>query len=179
MAGKSRTVGKPDGPPKPAKPNPLPLTMEQQQQSNWCWIAVAVSVKRFYDPAFARSQCEIANAALSQSGCCTDGASAACNRSNAIDNAFREVAIDSRAKPDADARTRDYVTAEIDANRPVVCYISWNGGGGHFCCIAGYDAANVIIRDPLWGASTMPLEQFRDAYLGVGKWTYTYFVPRS
>src|SRR5215212_7198841 len=75
VPARRRAVAHPGSPPA----TQLNMTMQHQQQTNWCWSAVSVSVKLFFTPAFAITQCEQANLQLAQTSCCINGGSSACN----------------------------------------------------------------------------------------------------
>jgi hypothetical protein len=159
----------------PSSAKVLPLVVEKQARINWCWAAVAVSVRRFFDRGAAARQCDLANSILGLTTCCDDDVSG--NNSQPLPPALIEMDVLRRIRQGA--VTFEEVQAEIDAGRPVACYIAWSAAGGaaHFTCIAGYDAArNIMIRDPQFDSSTMPFDTFATAYQGSGSWAYTYFL---
>jgi hypothetical protein len=68
------------------------------------------------------------------------------------------------------------VTDEIGGGHVLGVRIGWNGGGGHFVMVAGYDPNGEMleIRDPWWGDSSVAYEGFPDTYQGHGNWTHSY-----
>jgi len=159
-----------------AASNQLNLTMQPQQQTNWCWSAVSVSVKLFYTSTYAITQCEQANRQLSQTSCCVNGASSACNVPWYLDRALS--GLGNLASPPTAASTFAVVTAQITAGHPLGCRIGWFTGGGHFMVIDGCDPASpsqlVTIKDPIYGTSVLPYNTFATSYQGAGSWTTSY-----
>lgn len=174
IAGKRRAVAH------PGNANSLPLQVEHQNQYNWCWAAVSVSVKRFFDATFGETQCEQANAILGRVSCCgPDGADEqVCNVTHTLDPVLSRLGVLRRVR--SGFLSFEEIETEIDAGRPVACFIGWTGGGGHFVCIAGYDAGprTLAIRDPLFDPSTLPYDEFVNSYQHIGSWSFTYFVQR-
>jgi ABC-type bacteriocin/lantibiotic exporter with double-glycine peptidase domain len=158
---------------KPVGPVSLNLQMEDQLQDLWCWAAVSVSVKRFYQKQFAMRQCEQAGAQLQLTTCCDDPQS--CNREWRLKYALEGLGV-----------LREMIEGPVPlsilrqeigvSGRPVGCCIDWDGGGGHFVCIDGYDDRFVAIKDPKFGSSRIPYEEFAEHYLGRGKWSWTYLT---
>ncbi|HYU25687.1 MAG TPA: papain-like cysteine protease family protein [Thermoanaerobaculia bacterium] len=162
----------------PASISQLNLNMQHQQQTNWCWSAVSVSVKLFYTPGFAITQCDQANRQLTQTTCCANGSSNVCNVTWFLDRALTGLgnlaAFNGGTTPFAN------VVTQIGASRPLGCRIGWQGGGGHFVVIDGYTpgaANNVItVKDPIYGTSVIPYQTFATAYQGSGSWTHSYLT---
>ncbi len=155
----------------------LNFAMQQQQQTNWCWAAVATSTALFYDPSSSWTQCTLVNAELGQTTCCTNGGSAACNKTHYLDKALTRVghfgAFSSGAMSFADLRN------QIDAGRPLGVRIDWGppDHAGHFMVIDGYlnDATrHVAIDDPFFGASDMSYTAFSGSYQSSGTWSHSY-----
>src|SRR5262245_14781621 len=71
--------------------NPLAFAMQPQSQTEWCWSANAVSVNQYFESASHWQQCTLANAALKQTTCCVDGATANCNQQWYLDQALQIV----------------------------------------------------------------------------------------
>jgi papain like cysteine protease AvrRpt2 len=150
----------------------LNLDMQQQERDLWCWAAVSVSVRRFYDPSRVISQCEQASAQIFTADCCSDPSK--CDMEWPLSKALNGLGV-----------LRDVVNGivplttiarEINDQHPLGCRIVWEGGAGHFVCIAGYDGTLLMIKDPLFGSSRVPYDEFAARYLGRGKWTHTYFT---
>jgi hypothetical protein len=155
--------------------NTLALVMQMQEQDNWCWSAVSVSVKRFYDPANAITQCQ--QAALQMSWpCCDDPTSLSCNRPWYLERAL--MGLGNLQVNIPAVLPIDGIRGEIDNHHPLGCRITWAGGGGHFVCIDGYDVTTpvpmVTVRDPIYGTSHVTLTTFLSAYQGNGSWTNSY-----
>jgi hypothetical protein len=155
----------------------LGFEMQHQLQSNWCWAAVSTSVSRFYNAAGAWTQCSLANAELGETACCADGSTAACNRDWYLDRALSRVG-NLQSWSGAPAPLSE-VEHEVNAGRPLGVRIGWEGGGGHFVVLAGYDDPGtgpglLRVEDPWYGPSRMAYSAFRNAYQGTGSWTHTY-----
>ncbi len=161
------------------------LTVEQQQQTQWCWAAVSNSVSHFYDAGSAWSQCTIVNAELAQSGCCTNGSTAACNQPWYLDKALTRVGcLLSMASGTLSFAT---VKSLINTTRPPCARQGWSGGGGHFMAIvchfegllglilgAGSTAKRLRISDPWYGDSVVDYDVFVSGYQSSGTWTHSY-----
>jgi hypothetical protein len=155
-----------------AAPNSLGFAMQTQQGSNWCWAATASSVSCFFNPASTWTQCAVADACL-QNNCCA--APAPCDVTYSLDVPLSQTG-NLQGTPFPGPDTTAGVQAEIKAGRPVCCHISWQGGGGHFVAISGYDAAtgDVFVVDPLGTSVSLPFGTFVSSYQGSGGWDYTY-----
>ena len=156
----------------------LGLAEQFQQQSEWCWSATSVSISLFYDPASAWTQCSLVNNALNQTTCCQDGSSSQCNQPWYLDQALTitgNLASTSGGKP-----TLQTVINEIAAGRPVGVRLGWNGGGGHFPLVDGYqndpETPTIEVKDPIYGTSTQDFNSFPSSYQGGAAWTNTYFT---
>jgi hypothetical protein len=157
----------------------LGLVEQPQQQTEWCWLATTVSITRFYNAAYAGTQCLLANQMLGQAGCCADGSTAACNQPGFPDQALTQTGHLAAAvmnKP-----TLLTLMNEIDAGHPVSVNIQWNGGGGHNPAVDGYDnsdpaAPTVDVQDPWYGPSTQDFNTFPGNYNGGGVWWESYFT---
>ena len=152
----------------------LTFSIEQQQQSQWCWSAVSASVARYFDAQSPWSQCSLAAAELAKTQCCQSGSSAACNQPWYLDRALTRVQHFGALFP---ALPFGSVAAEIDANKPIGARIAWNGGGGHFTILAGYNTADETLEvfDPWDGShSLIPYNIFQNSYRGSGTWTNSY-----
>jgi len=150
----------------------LAFVMHHQEQTNWCWAAVATSVAGFYESNDGGAQCELVNAERGLAKCCASGSDDDCNVAWYLDKALTRVGH-FRDLSEAKAPW-DTVTTEVDANHPLGVRIEWNGGGGHFVIVAGYDGEMLEIRDPWWGDSSVAYDSFPDSYQGSGSWTHSY-----
>jgi hypothetical protein len=165
----------------------LNFSIQRQQQSEWCWAAVAASIEKFFNPASAIEQCDIANKVLPKSqrpktdcGCCCEPE--ACDQPAELETALKKIhkwrtTLDKSATVTG-TLAFDEIVREIDQGRPVCAGISWNGGGGHFVVLRGYrqltsGVCQVYVADPLNPSSLCDLDEFTSAYLGQGEWTET------
>lgn len=155
--------------------NRLAFTIEPQEQSNWCWTACAASVSRFYDSASAWLQCQIVDAELGQSTCCSDGGLPTCNQPWYFDRALERTGNYGGMQGGAAAQA--VVQAEIAAKRVVGARVGWQGGGGHFVVIAGCSSGldeQLEVHDPIYGRTEISRLDFERSYQGTGSWTDTY-----
>jgi hypothetical protein len=155
----------------------LGFTMQHQLQTNWCWSAVSTSVSRFYNPASPWTQCSLANTELGETACCADGSTDACNRDWYLDRALSRVG--NLQSWSGAAAPLSEIEHEVNAGRPLGVRIGWEGGGGHFVVLAGYDDPGtgpgfLRVEDPWYGQSRMAYSAFRNTYQGTGSWTHTY-----
>jgi hypothetical protein len=114
---------------------------------------------------------------LNRGTCCTNGASAACNKPWYVDRALTRTG--NLATGRQGRATWTTLKGEINAGRPVCARIGWQGGGGHFVLITGYDEAGgrtVEVEDPWTGSARVPLAEFADRYQTTGSWTHTYLT---
>jgi Papain-like cysteine protease AvrRpt2/Repeat of unknown function (DUF346) len=156
--------------------NQLTFTMQHQQQTNWCWAAVATSVSLFCDPASTWTQCTVANAELSRTDCCGDGASGPCNVYGFLDTSLTTVGhLDHWT---GSSSTFAELRTEIDAGRPLCARTAWSGGGAHFLAIIGYRILQemLAVDDPWYGKSDVSFATFGSSYQGTGTWTHSYFT---
>ena len=159
----------------PTCTNPISFTMQPQQQTEWCWAAVSTSINLYFNPASGQTQCAVANVAMNQSTCCQDGSSAQCNQPWFLDQALQIVGNLNAWSPGRAAFAT--IQAEIDACRPFCLRIAWNGGGGHFVTVYGYQALTqriIITADPWYGNSVTRYDKFPGNYQGGGTWTDNY-----
>ncbi|WP_024696289.1 papain-like cysteine protease family protein [Pseudomonas syringae] len=132
----------------------LPFAMQPQQQTNWCWAAVSVSTALFYDLGNPATQCALANQAFGDSNnCCVNGSSGACNQPYFLNLALSWVGHLNNWYEQA--FTLAQIMGEIDARHPLGARIGWNGGGGHFVAIYGYNT-NVPAAAPALSAPVAP-----------------------
>jgi hypothetical protein len=154
----------------------LQFSMQSQMETNWCWAATTASVSRFFDSQSSWSQCNVANACLANDCCASPDP---CNVEYVLDIPLTQTGnLQGAAFGGTD--TRAALQAEIDAGRPVCCHISWDGGGGHFVAVSGYDWStdDVFVNDPLYGSDTVPFDKFATSYRDSGTWDFTYHTQR-
>jgi len=152
--------------------NPIAFTMQPQQQTQWCWAAVSVSINLYYHPASGQTQCALVNVAMNQTTCCQNGGSAQCNQPWFLDRALQIVGNLNAWSPGKAALAT--IKAEVNACRPFCLRIAWNGGGGHFVTVYGYNWWGINIADPWYGNSIMAYGPFPSSYNGGGTWTDNY-----
>jgi Papain-like cysteine protease AvrRpt2 len=156
----------------------LNFAMQHQEQTEWCWAATSVSVAAHYEPRSRWSQCRMVNAEKGLETCCREGAGESCNQPNVLDGPLRraEVLDHKEAAP----ASFEAVRGEIDAGRPLAWRIGWEGGGGHFAVIEGYQRFGepwVAVEDPWWGSSDVAVSTLTGgSYQGTGRWTHSYFT---
>lgn len=135
----------------------LGVNMQPQVQTNWCWAATSSSVHRFYQNASsAWSQCDVANAELTQTACCVNGSTPQCNQAWYLDRALTRVGHFRSMSSGVVAVVA--LNTELIGNRPVCCRVGWSGGGGHFLAIDGLDISGttmLTVQDPIYGTSSM------------------------
>jgi hypothetical protein len=149
--------------------------MQQQQQTQWCWSAVATSTSLFFDYGSPWTQCSLANAELSQTTCCSDGGSSACNQPWFLDRALSETG--NLASWAAGTEPLSTLQAQNWAGLPLGARIGWRGGGGHVVMLSGSGPNQVItVLDPWYGTSQIPYATFVNNYQGSGSWTHSYFT---
>lgn len=156
-------------------PRRLPLTprLTDPGHDQWCWAAVAATVGDFKDHIVWK-QCGIAERTLNDPACCQPGL---CNRPAQLDAALAAVQHFFSAASGSVEFSR--VQEEIDADRPIGVRIGWTGGGvGHFLTVIGYNEleTEVIVADPKYGESAIPLTTLQSSYKALGMWTDTYFT---
>jgi hypothetical protein len=163
--------------------------LDLQEESEWCWAAVSQSVARFFDPQSGLKQCDIAAQVTNQPGCC--GNIRECNAPARLTDAL-PVAL--AGKPSGASLKQvvsrplrfDELQRELDAGRPVCIRIGWDGGGGHFIVLTGYQVLSsgdqhVDVADPLYPDCTVDYDELTNAYHGDGQWTHSFLldVPKG
>jgi hypothetical protein len=153
--------------------------MEPQEEGNWCWAAVSAAVDRYFDPAKALAQCEIASKVLGVKNCCYN--KDAHNEGAALEDALG--AVNRQREPPCGAIGFEQLKSEIDAEMPVCVRIAWTKGGAHFVSLYGYrisesGARTIEVGDPWYGNSTQDFDQFPVYYRGGGEWTDTFLTKK-
>jgi hypothetical protein len=155
--------------------------MQTQTREEWCWAAVSVSVSRFYEAQSPWTQCRLVNSELGLTNCCS-GASAACNQPWYLEFGLQRVKH-LAVKLGSSVSFAD-VGSELEARRPLACWIRWPDGTGHFVVLNGYatdfgatpPAQWVSVQDPRYGHSDYPYLKFLTSYRKVGTWVFSYFT---
>ncbi|WP_300751426.1 papain-like cysteine protease family protein [Janthinobacterium sp.] len=140
----------------------LPFEMEPQQGSLLCWAAIAVSLKRFYDPRQAIDQIGFARSLLGENY------DQVCAPLDALEHAglrYREQ--EGCIAPGA-------IQRELEQGHPVLVaarfFIGW-----HLLVVHGIDGdQQLMIADPLHGASRCSYVDFASAYREHYAWSHTY-----
>ena len=157
--------------------------MDLQEESEWCWAAVALSVAKFFYPQSGEKQCDIAAKVTDKRHCCD--APPECNEPQRLTDALR-VALSAQSgasltKVVPRPLRFDELQRELDAARPVCIRIGWDGGGGHFVVLTGYQVLSsgdrhVDVADPLYPDCTVDYEELTNAYHGDGQWTHSFLL---
>lgn len=175
--------GRPAPPAGDAEPNPLPFSMQAQEggaASSWCWAATTASVAQFYNAGSEWTQCLIATKSLGSQCCPGPPASGSdCDKELALEVPL-QVTGNLAGAPILSALAFPDIVNEITNGRPVCCHIAWDPDHGHYNVIVGYDSdkGDVDVRDPLYGDSTLPYDEFAKRYHGDGVWDRTYLTAQ-
>jgi len=161
----------------------MSFTVQPQEKDLWCWAAVAATVSDYFSPGGRTTQCRVAGRTLRLSNCCNPGND--CDRTAFLQRALAEVgpAPDGHLRATAEGPIGfDLIEDEINAKRPVGVRIGWFNGGGHFVLICGYSVSPlgtpyVVVEDPWYAPmNPIPFVDFRDNYLGAGRWTGSFLL---
>lgn len=164
----------------------LNFVMQHQSQTNWCWDAASVSIAAYYTPNTAWTQCTLANTVFGRGDCCNLDANgvSVCNwgcwpdAAPSANNPGPLQAVGHYTKTLTSALTPAQLGAQIANSAPVVCNISWAGGGGHIPVLRGRSLVNgidhVSVGDPWYGDSDQTYNTFKTAYQGSGTWDHSY-----
>lgn len=145
-----------------------------QQQTNWCWAAVTQAINAF--KGGTATQCQIASGSLGRNDCCTQPGN--CNIPYYLDRSLTLYNLLRSMVPNKYGYNQ--IRNEISAQKPVGVRLGWNGGGGHFVTVYGYqNNANIgyiAICDPWYGISVQDYINFPNAYQGGATWSTTYLI---
>jgi len=161
--------------------SPLAFTVPDQEKSEWCWAAVGSGVRAFYEKQQLQRPCEIANEFVG-GDCCANPDS--CNVAQSLAAVLKDMGY--RTIPPKEQVEFDVIKSEIDADRPVCCFIDFGTEIGHFVALTAYDQdlRQVGVIDPAPGEAhddprMIPFASFRIDYNG-GRWRETYLTqPRN
>jgi hypothetical protein len=155
--------------------------MEHQKQRLWCWAATGKCVSHFYDSNSPWTQCNIAKAELGSNTCCSSPTS--CDEPWHLDKTL--IRTGNFVSQRSGAIQWRKIKSEILAGRIVCAFNGWDGGGGHFVSIFGIrkigsEEARLYIFDsaPDYGELTVKYRDFKENYLGLGPWSYTFFTNK-
>lgn len=164
----------------------LVFTMQHQTQTNWCWDAASCSIAAYYNPNTQWTQCTLANTVFGRADCCNLDANgvSTCNwgcwpdvSSNGAGPGPLQ-AVGHYTKTLTSALTPVQLGAQIANSAPVVCNISWRGGGGHIVALRGRSLVSgvdhVSVGDPWYGDSDQVYNTFQTNYQGSGTWDHSY-----
>jgi hypothetical protein len=156
------------------------FSLQGQRQTQWCWAAVATSTSLCYDPASTWTQCVLADAVLSVTGCCGDGA--ACNKPMSLSASLNRTGNQQGGSPLGAPISAAAVENEINADRPVPIRVkNRDGVSAHFLVITGYDTRadgdiDLRIQDP-WGPQLLTTSYSDLASGRFGRaWTHAYLT---
>jgi len=153
-----------------------------------CWAAVGSGISAFYKDNPPLRPCEIAKKHLVKKqlfvpNCCDASMAQDCNKPGDLAEVFTMINHLDRV-PIEDSVAFDTVKQKTNAELPVCARVDFDGQGGHFVAIGGYDDSNpenilVRIYDPQGGQTvTLPFDKFKTAYLSAGVWTRTFFTKK-
>ena len=148
------------------------LKLQKQLQDEWCWSAVTTSLDRFLDGASSLTQCKTVSNELHHL-CCGELAGEQlkrCNQTNTLHEPLDHLGWLAQP-PIREPLRLQAVRREIDAGRPVCCYIRWrNSLNGHFVAITGYesDSHDVFVDDPLFPPDWRDYDRFSSHAEGDG-----------
>jgi hypothetical protein len=170
----------------------LAFNIQRQTQQMWCWDATAVSIANYYNANSGWTQCTLANTVLARNDCCNldaNGVSPGGNWGSWPDNSPLVPnptnapgplqAVGHYTQTLAFALSTAQLGTQIANSAPVVCNISWAGGGGHIVALRGCSQVSgvdhVSVSDPADGSnSDWVYNTFKTAYLGTGTWDHSY-----
>lgn len=164
----------------------LVFTMQQQTQQMWCWDAASVSIAAYYNANSAWTQCTLANTVFGRNDCCNLDANgvSTCNWGCWPDASSNNggpgplQAVGHYTSTLTSALSPVQLGVQIANSAPVVCNISWAGGGGHIVALRGRSLVNgvdhVSVGDPAAGDSDQVYNTFKTAYMGTGTWDHSY-----
>src|SRR6185437_16381167 len=144
----------------------------------------------YYNPNTAWTQCTLANTVFARNDCCNLDANgvSTCNwgcwpdqsslNPNPTNAPGPLQAVGHYVSTLTYALTPVQLGVQIANKAPVVCNISWAGGGGHIPALRGRSLVNgvdhVSVGDPWYGDSDYVYNTFRTAYQGSGTWDHSY-----
>jgi hypothetical protein len=179
----------------PDKCKPLPLcpgctiltalTVPCQKHTYWCWAAVTAAIYQLHNGS-AIMQCEVASKQKGAGDCCKKPCGDHCNRRWFLERALCTVnCLDTG--PISVSPTFSFSNLKVlfqssaeGSPRPVCARLGWEGGGGHFVVIKGFQDASesLVIADPLDGEHLVPFNEFKDGCYKFGPWTDYYLTDK-
>ena len=154
------------------------VNVPRQQLDSWCWAAIAAGLSEYYGTG-TPSQADIASGVLDVD--CShfendEQLKAVANTVARLDKAMALVSCYSHWS--AGKPLFDRIKFEINQGRPLAARIEWFSGGAHYVLIHGYADAtgNILVADPMHGASEHPLAHFPARYRLGGAWTETFWT---
>ena len=157
----------------------LPFTIQKQPELNLCWAACGSSIYNYYDPGPLYTICDIANAQLGRTDCCTD--LTICDKQGYLDQALTY----THNYRGAIAGIPDFgvIQQEIGNGLLIALRVLWHTNNqGHFIVIHGcHDDETIDVQDP-WPTrtpGTIALTQLAYFYNDLGEITHTFFTKRA
>ena len=158
--------------------------IECQAQFFWCWAAVGVSINRYFSPDSPLTQCELATHILPHHPqCCDNPLPPDADVSAHLQDVLGALGALHPPPTSGPAQFKD-IRTQINASLPVCARIEWPGQNlAHFVVICGFAVSAsgelwLDIADPCFHNSTMPYNEFVQAYQGSGIWSDTFLVKQ-
>lgn len=157
----------------------------RQEQSNWCWDADSKCILEYYGTVV--QQCDIATYAIG-GNCCSSPSS--CNQTNVFQGSKGVIGVLSKFGKIASTRIQStipmsQILSELQANRPFILGIMWNGGGGHVVVGCGYNqsTSSITFMDS-WQNNGMTTKKYSSGSTmstnsGTGTWAETLVITTN
>jgi hypothetical protein len=159
------------------------LTVEPQKRDNWCWAAVTTGIDHFYNGAAPSTQCSVAAAQQGAGDCCKDPSTSNCDRPWFLEKALFTVNHLDGGPIKGQLKFSDIAARlTIEDPKPVCARIGWEGDGGHFVAIKGFQDGTqqmLLIADPSDGDCLVLYQDFVESYHGFGSWTHYYLTDKA
>lgn len=156
----------------------------RQEQSNWCWDADSKCVLQYYGTTV--NQCDIATYAFG-GNCCSSPSSSTCNQPNVFQGSKGIMGVLDKYGKIASKRIQStipmsQILSELQASRPFILGIMWNGGGGHVVVGCGYNqsTSSITFMDS-WQNNGMTTKKYTSGSSmstnsGTGTWAETLVI---
>ncbi|MDQ2843696.1 MAG: hypothetical protein M3Y72_22180 [Acidobacteriota bacterium] len=158
--------------------------IECQTECFWCWAAVGVSVNRYFTPNSPLTQCELATHILpTHPPCCENPLPPNADVSAHLQDVLSTLGALQGSPTSGPAAFAD-IRTQINESFPVCARVAWPGQDlAHFVVICGFAVSSsgepwLDIADPFFPNSTVPYNEFAQAYQGSGIWTDTFLVKQ-
>ncbi len=148
----------------------LNIPLRLQEQTNWCWAACC-EMAFLYCRVVNVRQCDMATYQFG-ADCCAVPSSSVCNQGNWPENIYSHYGFFNTRH--SGPLSLPSVHFEIDSDRPLEPYYTWNGGGAHVAIVRGYcENGDLEVNDPWYGAGRHTYNDVVTAY-GLGSWSMCY-----